>query len=83
LGSRTEACTPSHVGLELTPVTVAVTGERLSARFQVTLQRPVESVVQVLVVVEPLLSTIRKVTVAPAMAAAVLLWRIRTRTMAL
>ncbi len=74
---------PSQVGLALTLVTVAVTGDRLSGRFQVTVQRPVESVVQVLVVVLPLSSTIRMVTVALLIAAKVRLLRIRTRALAL
>ncbi len=64
-------------------MTVAVTGDRLSDRLQVTEHRPVESVVHVLVLTLPFLSTMRMVTVAPLIAAAVLLWRMRTRAMAL
>ena len=55
----------------------------MSDRLQVTEHRPVESVVHVLVLTLPLLSTMRMVTVAPLMAALVLLWRMRTRAMAL
>ena len=67
----TEALTPSQTGLELTPVTVAVTGALLSLTFQVTEHRPVESVTQVLFFTPPSSSTIRIVTEAPLMAAEV------------
>jgi hypothetical protein len=71
------------VGLELTEVTVATTGERQSARFQVTWQRPVEPVVQERVDTEPLSSTIRIVTPAFDTALPFELRTIFTRAMAL
>jgi hypothetical protein len=73
----------SQVGEAVTPVTVARTGARLSGRFQVTLQRPVEPVTQDRVEVDPALSTRRNVTVALATALPFWLLRIRTRAMAL
>jgi len=70
-GRSTEAWTPSHCGLALTFVTVAVTGDSLSSRFHVTVHRPVESVVQLRVRTVPSSSTIRIVTDALLMAAPV------------
>lgn len=71
------------MGLAVTAVTVAVTGDRLSERLQVTEQRPVESVLQVLVVDDPWLSTMRMVTPAPDTAVPVEFRTIFTRAVAL
>ena len=72
----------SHVGFELTLVTVARTGDRLSGRFQVTEHRPSEAVWHDLVVVEPALSRSEKLTVAPLTAVPVVFRTIFTRAMA-
>jgi len=74
---------PSQVGLDVTLVTVATTGDRLSERPQVTVHRPVESVVHERVVTLPLSSTMRTETEAPCTTVPFELRTILTRAMAL